>query len=286
MEDKRTVTREAVEAHRAWLALRRSPGTVAKYGQHLRAFADWAGDRDLCEITAREIEFEFLGPWSQTVAKPTIRNRIAALRSLYEFAERYELVDRNIMRRIEPPPRDDHMGDWLRTEADARVLGSCVSPIERIVVYLLRYTGLRVSEACALRWGDVDLDAQRLTVRESKTPAGRRTIPLPPILIPQLRTWRQRNGGVYVLGTKHGTSMKPQFVWRVVKRVGERAGIEGLHPHSLRRTYGSSLINDGLRLEVISKLLGHSSTMVTEKSYAALLDETIAREAMAVWGAA
>lgn len=79
--------------------------------------------------------------------------------------------------------------------------------------------------------------------------------------------------------------MKVQFVWRVCKRVGERAGVKGLHPHTLRRTYGSALINDGLRLEVISKLLGHSSTTITEKSYAALLDETIAREAMAVWGA-
>jgi integrase len=285
MNDQPTVT-ETVDAHHAWLALRRKPATVDKYTAHLRPFVAWAGARPLAEISAREIEFEFLGPWSQTVAKPTVRNRIAALRSLYEFAERFELVDRNVMRRIEPPPRDDHMGDWLRDEDDARVLDACLTPQERVVVFLLRYTGLRVSEACALRWDDLDVDAQRLTVRESKTPAGRRTIPIPPILVPLLRTWHERHVGTYVLGTKHGTPMKPQFAWRLVKRVGEHAGIEGLHPHMLRRTYGSQLINEGLRLEVISKLLGHSTTTITEKSYAALLDETIAREAMAVWGAA
>jgi integrase len=268
--------------------MRRAPGTVTKYGQHLRAFSEWAGVRKIAEISASEIEFEFLGPWSRDVSAATLRNRIAALRSLYDFSERFDFVERNVMRRIEPPPRDDRMGTWLRRKDDAKVLEACEGPIERIVVYLLRYTGLRVSEACALCWGDVDLDVPQLTVREAKTRAGRRTIELPPILVPQLRAWRAYRGGPYVLSTKHGTPMKPQFVWRVVKRVGERVGIEGLSPHALRRTYGSALINGGVRLEVISKLLGHSTTSVTEKAYAELLAETIAREvrASSVWGAA
>lgn len=132
MKDYSTTT-EAIEAHRAWLAMRRSPGAVTKYAQHLRALNAWAGDRPFGELTAREIEFEFLGPWSVTVSKPTLRNRIAALRSLYDFAERFDLVDRNIMRRIEPPPRDDRMGDWLRHDEDAAVLAATVSPIERII---------------------------------------------------------------------------------------------------------------------------------------------------------
>ena len=59
--------------------MRRAPGTVVKYTQHLRPFVEWAGGRALADITASEIEFEFLGPWSLTVEKPTLRNRIAAL---------------------------------------------------------------------------------------------------------------------------------------------------------------------------------------------------------------
>jgi hypothetical protein len=71
-------TREVVKAHEAWLAMRRAPGTVTKYGQHLTPFVEWAGDeRRLADITAQEIEFSFLAPWSQTVAAPTLRNRIA-----------------------------------------------------------------------------------------------------------------------------------------------------------------------------------------------------------------
>ena len=51
-----------------------------------------------------------------------------------------------------------------------------------------------------------------------------------------------------------------------------------MSPHTLRRTFGSDLINRGLRLETVSKLLGHSNTTITERAYAQLLAPTIRRE--------
>jgi integrase len=49
-------------------------------------------------------------------------------------------------------------------------------------------------------------------------------------------------------------------------------------PHTPRRTFGSHLLNHGLRLEVVSKLLGHTNTTITEQAYAQLLDDTTRRE--------
>jgi integrase/recombinase XerD len=48
--------------------------------------------------------------------------------------------------------------------------------------------------------------------------------------------------------------------------------------HTLRRTYASDLLNRGLRLEIVSKLLGHATTTITERAYAQLLDDTTRRE--------
>jgi len=80
--------------------------------------------------------------------------------------------------------------------------------------------------------------------------------------------------------------MKPQQVEAVPRRVGERAGIEGqLTPHRLRRTYGSYLLNGGVRLESVSRLLGHANTSITEHSYASLLDSTVKAEVLAAVGA-
>jgi integrase len=106
--------------------------------------------------------------------------------------------------------------------------------------------------------------------------------------------------------------MHSSYVWRTVKRVAHRAGVRvvsctcgagvssshvigcprtqsgenlsRVSPHTLRRTFGSHLLNRGLRLEVVSKLLGHASTTVTERSYAELLYETARREVLQALG--
>jgi len=83
-----------------------------------------------------------------------------------------------------------------------------------------------------------------------------------------------------------GQPMKPQQVEAIMRRVGERAGIDGrLTPHRLRRTFGSHLLNGGVRLESVSKLLGHANTSITERAYASLLDSTIRAEVLAAVGA-
>jgi len=155
-------------------------------------------------------------------------------------------------------------------------------------------------------------------VRRSKTRAGRRTIPLVPELRPLLSLWLGElaargldRPATALLATRSGTPMLPSFAWRLVKRVAFRAGVRPLPctcgasrprhrpgcprtqnghnlsavtPHTLRRTFGSDLLNRGLRLEIVSKLLGHASTVVTERAYAELLDDTARRELLRVLG--
>jgi integrase/recombinase XerD len=75
--------------------------------------------------------------------------------------------------------------------------------------------------------------------------------------------------------------MASQFVWRVVKRVGERAEVK-ISPHTLRRTFASHLLNKGARIEVVSKLLGHSDVRVTQAAYAELEDATTRAEFLRV----
>src|SRR5207244_8013855 len=99
-------------------------------------------------------------------------------------------IGRNSMRKIESPARDDAMGRWLRPNEDLAMQDAVATPVERVLVMTLRYTGLRVSEAASMLWSDVDFSAQSLTVRKSKTSAGMRTIPLADVLVPVLRNWQ------------------------------------------------------------------------------------------------
>jgi integrase/recombinase XerD len=218
------------------------------------------------------------------------------------------------MRLILPPKADPTSNDRLRPTEDQALLACEGTLQERFLIALLRWTGLRVSEATALTHADLNLTAgqEALTVRHSKTPAGRRTIPIVPELQPLLEQWlhhlnRQQptSPATPLLSSHHGTAMRTSFAWRLVKRTAHRAGVRprpctchashpphqpgcprnlngynksDVTPHTLRRTFGSHLLNHGLRLEVVSKLLGHSTTTITEQAYAELLDDTTRRE--------
>lgn len=280
----------------AWLAsLARqgmTHGTRIKYGAHVRHFLSWLGDRDLATVTRQDIE-DYLDVWhaADGPAPGTIRVRLSALKSFFAYLEDRGLADRNPAQRVKPPKSPKRPIEWLRQDEDNAVLECAATDIEAIIVWLLRWTGLRVGEATSLRVSDVDLTAGTIRVRRSKSDAGLRTIPIAPELEVELRRWLDtlKHRGLYrsdapLLATCHGTPMASQFVWRVVKRVGERAEVK-ISPHTLRRTFASHLLNKGARIEVVSKLLGHSDVRVTQAAYAELEDATTRDEFLRVLGA-
>jgi integrase len=317
--------RESVDAFLSYLKRRgRSAKTLTKYRPYLDAFAEWAGDRSPASLTTADLEFGFLGAWGMDFEErngrppspQSLRGVIGALSGLYRFLTNYGfLVDetgrpaQNPALALEPPTIKRKPNDWLRGGEDEALLELPMLPHEEIIVWLLRWTGLRLGEALALRVSDVDLIEGVISVPDSKTDCGHRQVPIVPELRPRLvrwiehlkqagvyrpsgpflcttvvRSWKDRKTGA-VNKTVPGQPMKPQQVETIMRRVGERASIEGrLTPHRLRRTYGSYLLNANVRLESVSKLLGHANTSITERAYASLLDSTVRAEVFAALG--
>jgi len=306
----------------------RTASTRRKYGEALAAYSRWLGQRAPGDVDAGEID-RYLEHWrrhfqvchGRPPASASYRAQINALRAFYAYLDRFDLITDpsgqprpDPMRKIQPPKAEPVENDWLRPAEDHALLSCPGSLQERFLVALLRWSGLRVSEASNITLADLDLTAgqQALTVRRSKTPAGRRTIPILPELQPLLELWLDQLArynldapAVPLLSSRHGTPMRPSFAWRLVKRLAHRANVRprpcschtlrpphqpgcpqnqnghnksDVSPHTLRRTFGSHLLNRGLRLEVVSKLLGHTTTTITEQAYAQLLDDTTRRE--------
>jgi integrase len=223
---------------------------------------------------------------------------IVALRSLYRYLNDYGLLldegrsVKNPMLPIQPPTPDPKVNDWLRrSEDDALLSAFFKTDDERILVWFLRWTGLRLGEALSLRISDLDLNDGSVYVRKSKTARGMRAIPITDELRPRIKEWLSvldrrglyRKDGPF-FPSRHGNPWTQQYAQKIVRRVGDRVEIERLTPHRLRRTFGSYLLNEGVRLEVVSKLLGHRSTEVTEQAYAELLDQTVRKEMLAALG--
>ena len=313
----------------------RAAGTEARYRRVLAGFLGQVEAR-ASALSAGELD-AYLSDWQarfaarhgRAPAPASYRGQVNALRSFYHYLERLELLADaqgrpllNPTRAIACPPAAQAENDWLRPDEDEALLTCPGSLQERFAVALLRHTGMRVSEAAAVTLAELDLAAGReaLRVRRSKSAAGRRTVPLPPVLLPLLSEWlaelrllRLEAPQTPLLSTRTGAALKHSFVWRLVKRAAHRAGVRPvlcmcgserpphrvgcprnqnghnlseISPHTLRRTYASDLLNRGLRLEVVSKLLGHATTTITERAYAQLLDETTRRELLSALGQA
>lgn len=272
----------------------RKQSTIDLYHYPLRLFAEWAGDRDVNDFGPVDMEmyfdhFEVAFAERNNGDEPatnTRRKHYAGLKAFWTWAMNYDLVDKSPMRQMEAPPVYRKANDWLRPHEDTKVLDACLTPDEYLAVFLLRFTGLRVSEAVNLRWSDVEWGDGLLwvVVRESKTARGRRRVPVPSELRPFLtRTGPINQEDAYIFQTRTGKRWHRNQLYATVRRVGERAGIH-LYPHRLRKTVGSAAFNAGADLTTISRILGHSSTTITEQAYAEMTTEAIARDFLAAVG--
>lgn len=277
--------------------------TRDKYAQHVTEFIEAIGGEDRITTATRRDAEDYLDRLlvEDGLGVATVRLRIAALRRFYDYLEERELLpDRSPFARIKAPKQRRKSNDWLHAEEDEAIYAACVTPQERVLHALLRYGGLRIGEATSLVQRNVDLERGELRVTVSKSDAGLRTVPLHPRLNAELQAWLARleqrglaRPDLPLLVTKNRTAMKPQFGWRLIKRIAGRADVRPLPgaqlsevtPHTLRRTFGTDLLNKGTRIETVSKLLGHADTRVTLDCYAELLPQTIRDEAMAAWGA-
>jgi integrase/recombinase XerD len=150
--------------------------------------------------------------------------------------------------------------------------------IDRAWFLVLAHTGMRLSEMLALGLDDLDLAAERAIVRGSR-PGHDRVVFLTPILIEALHRYLKKRpelpdeGRVFVL---HRRSPTPRTIQRRLRGYGEKAGV-GVSPHKLRHTMATRLLNQGMPLHSLQKLLGHEHLNTTQ-IYARIYDETLYRQ--------
>lgn len=163
---------------------------------------------------------------------------------------------------------------------------------------LILNTGLRLSEALAIRWKDVDFKTRHLSVVNNvvmavdrktsskkrvpinqkflKTKSSRRIIPLNNTAmdaLAKIKELRYFGEDSYILCTETGEQNKPGNFRRTYNAIIKRAGIEHCGIHTLRHTFATELFRKGVKANVVSKLLGHASTDITYNIYIHVIQE-------------
>jgi site-specific recombinase XerD len=183
-------------------------------------------------------------------------------------------------KRGDPLPRFLSESDYQRLESQvlqATQTGERDDLLDRTWFYLLSEAGLRISEVCDLRLGDIDLVGQRLTVRRGKQDRDR-TVPLSLNLLAALKAYLPVRGETQ---TDHLLIYRQQpinlsLIDGRLRRYGRQVQVQ-VSPHRLRHTLATRLLNEGMPITSLQRLLGHK-TLATTLIYARVHNETVQRD--------
>lgn len=231
----------------------------------------------------RDLQRGGLAPW-------TVRGTLGPLGRFLTWCEDEGLRSGNPVRELRRGdlPRVGRKPHRNLTGADLWRLVEAAEPERRAFVGLLAFAGLRVSEALGLSWADVDTEARVLRVRwqlerdtlrrvEPKTGRAVREIELDEGLLSILREWRLRSRASapsdFVVVTGAGTPLDHRAAGRRLERVVKAAGLKldgetKITPHQLRYTFGSLLLEAGVPVSRVSRLMGHANEAITLGVYA------------------
>lgn len=227
------------------------------------------------------------------LAPKTVRNIHVMLNKALSDAQRKGLVVRNVAELADPPKlsaqRREEVKAW-----DADQLCTFLDAIaaQRFfpAFHLSAHTGMRRGEILGLRWGDIDLEANRVSVRQAlvsvayevhisdvKTGNGRRTIDIEEGAVAVLEAWRrlrtdERGGKApaksdLVFTREDGAWFHPDLFSQIFDRVVAKLDVPEITLHDLRHTHATILLMNGTPVKVVSERLGHASPAFTMSVY-------------------
>jgi site-specific recombinase XerD len=204
------------------------------------------------------------------------KRHIASLRSLYRFLEDEGHVDEDPFRgariRIRLPkrlPRVLSRGELLALLDRVSPANDFIQLATSVAAELLFATGVRVAELAALRDQDVDLTAGVITIIGKGDRQRRVYVPDSQVreLIETYRNARNARGstGDWFMTNSRGGAASPQFIRRLIRRLGEDVALtRRVTPHMFRHSVATYLLEEGVDIRYVQRLLGHRSIVTTE----------------------
>jgi len=256
-----------------------SPYTVRNYTTDLLGFFDFLRGQKLSSL--KEVDRHTLRDYlsylmEQGFVKASIARKLSAIRSFYRYLLREEIIATSPLATTSSPKLDKRLPSFLTIDEMKRLLETPDSATpqgqrDRAFLELLYASGLRVSELASLNLGQVDLDTREIRVwgkgaKERMVLMGE---PAAGALTAYLKQGRPE-----LLGSKKNTALflnhdggrlTERSVQSILQEYASIAGIgKKVHPHMLRHTFATHLLDGGADLRVVQELLGHASLSSTQ----------------------
>ena len=261
--------------------------TVSAYESDLNKYVAWLQTRGITkpdDIAKQDVEDYIAALDADGESARSKARRLASIHEFHRFALAQHAVSADVAASVKAPKGASVLPDVLSVDEvsrllDAAAVGGSTDPVvlrDKALLEFMYATGCRVSEAVGTNLDDIDLEEKvvRLMGKGSK----QRLVPLGSYarnsVVVYLNAGRgelERRSTAKVperralFLNKRGKRISRQSVWEIVKTAGERADIiKPLHPHTLRHSFATHLIQGGADVRTVQELLGHASVTTTQ----------------------
>jgi len=187
----------------------------------------------------------------------TLNVHVNALKFMFE-----QVLGRKVTMKVRYSKRPKSLPVYLTKEEVLRLFDAVGNPTHKLILELMYSAGLRVSEVVNMRSADLEIERGIGWVRRGKGGKDRPFI-IAHCLKERLLTHSAVCGGAYLFNGRHG-HLTVRSVQEIVKRAAHIAGIKkNVHPHSLRHSFATHLIENGYDVVAVQPLMGHSSAETT-----------------------
>jgi len=260
-------------------AMGRKKSTLAAVESTLRVWVQpILGDREVSRVTPEDIE-DWMRTMNASIGPKSVRNHVGTLSAMYRYAmhPRRKWATVNPCDAIDLPARVQSDEIRFLTTDEVEQLAAAAIPgeheqLDRALYLTASMTGLRQGELIALRWQDIDWNAQRIRVRRSHvlgefgTPKSRRStrsVPMSTRVGGELDRWQQAtrydaDNALVFAEPATGEPLRRGALMRRYRRALKVAMLEPTHRfHDLRHTFGTAMAGAGVPMRTLQEWMGH-----------------------------
>jgi integrase/recombinase XerD len=264
-----------VEAFLALAAARLAPRTVEAYRRDLASIGEWLG-KPIASATTQDLEGYLAELRAQGRASTTIARRAAAVRSFFRHQALLGARAENPAAELDLPRRTRRLPRTLSPGEAERLVEAAQGTAPRALrdhalVELLYGAGLRVSEAVGLERGGVDLEERLVRTigkggKERVVPIGRQAAAALRRYLAHGRPHLDRRHRPELFLNAQGGALTRAGAFLILRRLAAKAGLEPerVHPHLLRHSFATHLLEGGADLRSVQEMLGHADLATTE----------------------
>jgi len=273
-----TIFDKHYELHQKHLKLKGlQPKTIEAYSRAIRRVGDYF-DHQIDDLTEADL-MDYFTDLRETHSWSSVKLDLYGLKFYHEHVLKKPWVAPGLIK----PPRSQRLPDIATVEETERIFLATQVLSYRVFFFTLYSLGLRLGEGLRLTVADIDAARERVHIRDAKGNKDR-LVPLPTATYQLLRRfWQRHRNPVLLFPNRHGglpgartarTPLDRGGVQKALRAVVESCGLKkNISPHSLRHAYATHLVEAGVELTEVQRILGHHSILTTVR-YTHLTDQT------------